>query len=111
MGFSLGMVMALLAAADDPTKDAAKRELEKLQGTWVLVGGESSGRVHNEEEAKNGNIVGNKSRDAYLLVVSARRLHRGRKNCPGSTAPFEISGQLHREVSRRSIETESSSCM
>ena len=65
----------------------------------------------HEEEAKNGNIVGNKSRDAYLLVVSARRLHRGRKNCPGSTAPFEISGQLHREVSRRSIETESSSCM
>lgn len=41
----LAMVAALIAVAEDPTK-----ELDKLQGTWVLVGGEEKGRVLTEEE-------------------------------------------------------------
>jgi uncharacterized protein (TIGR03067 family) len=50
MGFGLVMVTtaALVMAADDPTK----QELEKLQGTWVLVGGEEKGRVLTEKEAR-----------------------------------------------------------
>jgi uncharacterized protein (TIGR03067 family) len=47
-------VLALaVLAADDPTKDAAKRDLEKLQGTWVLVGGEEKGRVLSEKDARS----------------------------------------------------------
>jgi uncharacterized protein (TIGR03067 family) len=52
MGFTLGMVVMFLAAPEDPTKDAAKRELEKLQGTWVLVGGEGKGNVLSEKAAR-----------------------------------------------------------
>jgi uncharacterized protein (TIGR03067 family) len=38
--------------ADDVTKDPAKRDLDKLQGTWVLVGHSEKGRVWGEEDAK-----------------------------------------------------------
>jgi uncharacterized protein (TIGR03067 family) len=52
MGFTLGMVVMFLPAAEDPTKDAAKSDLEKLQGSWVLVGGEEKGMVLSEEDAR-----------------------------------------------------------
>ena len=42
MGFQILMTV-FLVAADDPTK---------LQGTWVLVGGEEKGRVLTEEAAR-----------------------------------------------------------
>jgi uncharacterized protein (TIGR03067 family) len=44
--------VSLLVAPDDVTKDSAKKELEKLQGTWVLVGAEEKGHVLTEAEAK-----------------------------------------------------------
>lgn len=53
MVFQMAMAVAILAAADDPTKDAVKKELMKLQGTWVLVGGEEKGRVLSEKDARS----------------------------------------------------------
>src|SRR5262245_59458331 len=47
MGFPLTMAVVLLAVAEDPTK-----ELDKLEGTWVLVGGEEKGRALSEEAAR-----------------------------------------------------------
>src|SRR5262245_26885013 len=46
------LVVVFFAPPADPTKDAAKRDLEKLQGTWVLVGGESDGVPWTETRAK-----------------------------------------------------------
>lgn len=42
--------------------DAAKKELAKLQGTWVLVSSEIGGKKASEDHVKNGKIVyeGNK---------------------------------------------------
>ncbi len=46
---------ALLAAPDDTAKEAVKKELEKLEGTWVLIGGAEKGKELTEEEAKGEN--------------------------------------------------------
>jgi len=60
MGFTLGIGVVFLVVGEDPTKDAAKRDLEKLQGTWVLVGGEAKGMVLSEEDAR---------KEKYSLVI------------------------------------------
>jgi len=74
MGFQLAMAVALLAAAEDPTKDAAKRELEKLQGTWVLVGGEDKGTVLSEEDAR---------KEKWSLVIKGDKFTMIRKKNSG----------------------------
>jgi uncharacterized protein (TIGR03067 family) len=38
------LVVGLLAAADRPRKEKVKKELERLQGTWVAVSVEENGR-------------------------------------------------------------------
>jgi uncharacterized protein (TIGR03067 family) len=47
------LLSGLLVAADAPPKDAGKKELEKLQGTWVAVSGE-----HNGAKAPDAAIKG-----------------------------------------------------
>ena len=47
---------ALLVAADKP-KDAAKKDLEKLQGTWVMAGLEIDGQVVPEEKIKGTTLT------------------------------------------------------
>jgi uncharacterized protein (TIGR03067 family) len=51
------VVLALVARADAP-----KSDLQKLEGTWVMVSGESEGRKLSEEELKGSSLVieGNK---------------------------------------------------
>jgi len=39
-------------AADAPRDDAAKKEMKKLQGTWVMVSGEMEGEKLSEEQVK-----------------------------------------------------------
>lgn len=47
----------LLIAADGPQDDAVKKDLEKLQGTWVLVSAERDGKKLSEEEVKKTKIT------------------------------------------------------
>jgi uncharacterized protein (TIGR03067 family) len=51
----LAALAALLSAAD-ARDDAAKKELKKLEGTWVLVSGEV-GKKLSAEHVKKGKIV------------------------------------------------------
>jgi uncharacterized protein (TIGR03067 family) len=51
MGFQVMMALSFLVAGDR-TKDPAKRDLERLLGTWLLVGGEDKGQPFGEEEAR-----------------------------------------------------------
>ena len=43
---------ALAVGADDKKDDAAKEELKKMEGTWLLVSGESNGEVMPAEMVK-----------------------------------------------------------
>jgi len=63
----LGTLMLLLGAggavmAADPPEDEVKAELQKFQGTWVLVAGEMDGKKVAEEHVKASKITfdGNK---------------------------------------------------
>jgi uncharacterized protein (TIGR03067 family) len=71
MGFQLVMAVALLVVVEDPTK-----ELDKLQGTWVLVGGEEKGTVLTEEDAR-------KERESIAIKGDRFTITRGdaRGNC------------------------------
>ena len=58
----LGTLMLLLGAggavmAADPSEDAGKAELQKFQGTWVLVAGEIDGKKVAEEHVKQSKIT------------------------------------------------------
>jgi uncharacterized protein (TIGR03067 family) len=44
------LVLGLLLGADKPAEDAAKKELEKLQGTWRFVSLEQSGKKVPDEK-------------------------------------------------------------
>lgn len=48
--FVAAAVLAL--AADDKKDDAAKAELKKMEGTWLLVSGEEDGKQKPAEEVK-----------------------------------------------------------
>jgi uncharacterized protein (TIGR03067 family) len=48
----LALFSGFLVAADSPTKDAAKAELDKIQGTWVATAGEENGEKFPEEVVK-----------------------------------------------------------
>jgi len=50
-GMMIGAVTLFLAG--DPTKDPVQRDLERLQGTWVMIGGEEKGDVLTPREAKD----------------------------------------------------------
>jgi uncharacterized protein (TIGR03067 family) len=42
--FSMLLVLGLLVAAEGPKEDAAKRDVQKLQGTWTVVSAEREGQ-------------------------------------------------------------------
>ena len=57
MRWVLVVVPVLLIGADAPKDDAAKKELEKFQGTWQLVSAETDGKVAPEEQVKQTRVV------------------------------------------------------
>lgn len=52
----LGLAVGLLVAAHSKD-DGAKKDLEKLQGTWILVSAERDGKKLAEEEVKKTKIA------------------------------------------------------
>lgn len=50
------LTVGLLIAAD-PKDDAAMKDLDKLQGTWILVSAERDGKKMSEEEVKKTKIT------------------------------------------------------
>jgi uncharacterized protein (TIGR03067 family) len=57
-------LIGLLLAADAAKDEASKKDLEQLQGTWLLVSAERDGKKASEEEVKKVKLVvtGNKFR-------------------------------------------------
>ncbi len=53
----LVLVVGLLLAADDPKKDATKKEMAKFQGTWKFVSMEVNGRQSSKEEFGRFRVV------------------------------------------------------
>ena len=53
--------VALLAAADAPNQDA-KKELQKFQGTWVLVTGEKDGEKLKDEDVRQSKMTWEEAR-------------------------------------------------
>ena len=49
--------VGLFLAAAAPKEDDAKKELEKWQGTWTLVGAEEKGQKLSDEELKKGPVT------------------------------------------------------
>jgi uncharacterized protein (TIGR03067 family) len=57
IGPLLVLTVGLLLTADAPKDDAAKKELDKLQGTGLLVSAEHDGKELSEEEVKKTKIT------------------------------------------------------
>jgi uncharacterized protein (TIGR03067 family) len=62
IGVFLAVFAALAIAADDKKDDDAKDELKKMEGTWLLVSGESNGEKMPDDMVKTIKAVikGNK---------------------------------------------------
>lgn len=50
--FGMGIVVLAVGALIAAEAEDAKKDLEKLQGTWLLVAGERDGKEFTEEEVK-----------------------------------------------------------
>jgi uncharacterized protein (TIGR03067 family) len=59
--FGIAMAGTLLLAADAPD-DAAKKDLDKLQGTWTVVAMETEGKKLPEEAYKGVKIIVEKNK-------------------------------------------------
>jgi uncharacterized protein (TIGR03067 family) len=70
------VVVGLLIAADKPKKDDAKKELNKLQGTWTIVAVEVNGAQMPEDERKNVGIKMILKGDKYT-IDGGERTHKG----------------------------------
>jgi len=68
-------------AADEPSKEV-KEELERLQGTWILVGRELDGKKANEEELK--------TLDGKLIQKGNRFTYTSRGDEAGRRGTFKI---------------------
>src|SRR5262249_10364197 len=55
----VGMILAagLLLAADEPAKDAVKKEYEDFRGTWKFVSIEVEGKKVPEDNFKNSRLI------------------------------------------------------
>lgn len=51
------LTVGFLIAADAPKDEAAKKELKKLEGTYVMVSGEEKGEKLPEQAIKNGRMT------------------------------------------------------
>src|SRR5437870_2214452 len=51
------VAVGVLIAANTQEEKAAKRELKKLEGTWVMVSGENNGQKLSEEVVKNAKLT------------------------------------------------------
>ena len=65
----LVLLVVLPIAADKP-KDAAKKDLERLQGTWVMAELEVEGKVVPEEKLKGTTLT--IKGDKYIVTVKGR---------------------------------------
>ena len=68
-------------AADEPSKEV-KEELERLQGTWILVGRELDGKKATEEEVK--------ALDGKLIQKGNRFTYTSREDKDGRRGTFKI---------------------
>ena len=68
-------------AADEPSKEV-KEELERLQGTWILVGRELDGKKATEEEVK--------TLDGKLIQKGNRFTYTSRGDETGRRGTFKI---------------------
>jgi uncharacterized protein (TIGR03067 family) len=57
MHWMLAVAPMVLLGADAPKDDAAKKELEKFQGTWQLVSAEKDGKKAPEEQVKQTRVA------------------------------------------------------
>ena len=82
-GVMLLLGAALAIGADDKKDDAAKEELKKLQGTWLLVSGEEDGKKLADDGVKTIKAVvkgdmltiyfGDKALDATITVNPSKK--------------------------------------
>jgi uncharacterized protein (TIGR03067 family) len=52
----MALIAGLLIAAD-AKEDEAKKDMEKMQGTWLLVSGERDGKKFTDEEIKQAKLI------------------------------------------------------
>jgi uncharacterized protein (TIGR03067 family) len=66
--------VGLLLAAAAPKEDDAKKELEKWQGTWTLVGAEEKGQKVSDDELKKMPVTLIIKEDKFTIMVGEQTL-------------------------------------
>ena len=83
----MALTVGLLVAADAPKDEAAKKDLEKLQGTWALVSAERDGKRLPDAEVKKTKITF--AGDTFVFP-DASGIGRGRAGMEHSTAGTDV---------------------
>jgi uncharacterized protein (TIGR03067 family) len=71
----VAVAVALLLAADETKNDAAKKDLEAIQGSWVGVSGEEDGKAVPEGAAKAMELI--IKGDKYTFKVNGEEMEQG----------------------------------
>src|SRR6185369_12616993 len=80
------LVGALLAAG--PGNDAAKKDLEKFQGTWQLISAERDGKKSPDKEAKNFKL--SIQGDKFILRMDSVIISEGTMTLDPTKRPKEV---------------------
>jgi uncharacterized protein (TIGR03067 family) len=83
----------LLIGADDP-KEAAKKELKKLQGTWMLIGHVENGQTTTEEQNKKAKVKLVVKGDKYTISFGDTVAGKGTIQLDPKKKPKEIDNTL-----------------
>lgn len=73
----LQLLAVTLLVADAPAGDAAKKELDKLQGTWVATAGEAGGQQYPDEQLKAMKFVVEGNKYTFTTKDTAEHPEKG----------------------------------
>jgi uncharacterized protein (TIGR03067 family) len=85
---SFGLIAVVVLIAANPDDDAAKKDLEKLQGNWQLISMERDGKKTPQEDAKKITLTiqGNK----FVLRKDGEVISEGTMSLDPTRKPKEI---------------------
>jgi uncharacterized protein (TIGR03067 family) len=90
MTSQLIVAAVVLVAAEAPTEDAAKKNLKKMEGTWMLIGHVHEGKTTTEKENKQARVKLIIKGDKYSIYFGAKEAGKGTIRLDPAKKPKEI---------------------
>ena len=84
------LVAVVLVAAEAPKEDAAKKDLKKMEGTWMLIGHVHEGKTTTEKENKQARVKLIIKGDKYSIYFGDKERGKGTIRLDPAKKPKEI---------------------